>query len=158
MIRIGNGFDVHRFAENRRLVLGGVEIPYKLGLEGHSDADVLCHAIADSLLGCLALGDIGIFFPDTDSQYKGMSSLLLLKEVYKKVKKLGYTLINIDSTIICQKPRLSPYIKEMQYNISSVLELSPGSIGIKSTTTEGLGFTGRSEGIAVLANTLIQKV
>ncbi len=157
MYRIGNGFDVHAFAEERKLILGGVNIPYELGLAGHSDADVLCHAIADSLLGCLSLGDIGKFFPDTDPKYKGMNSLFLLKEVYDKIKSLGYCLINVDSTIICQKPKLAGYIQEMKINISRVLEVNPDDIGVKATTTEKLGFTGRSEGIAVIANALIQK-
>lgn len=157
-IRIGNGFDVHRFVQNRKLILGGVEIPYEYGLEGHSDADVLCHAIADSLLGALSLGDIGKFFPDTDAKYKGMDSLILLKEVYSKVKSLHYAIVNVDTTIICQKPKLAQYIDNMKSNIARVLDVYNDSIGIKATTTEGLGFTGRAEGIAVIANVLIQKV
>jgi len=157
-IRIGNGFDVHRFVQNRKLILGGVEIPYEYGLEGHSDADVLCHAIADSLLGALSLGDIGKFFPDTDAKYKGMDSLILLKEVYSKVKSLHYAIVNVDTTIICQKPKLAQYIDNMKSNIARVLDVYDDSIGIKATTTEGLGFTGRAEGIAVIANVLIQKV
>ncbi len=158
MIRIGNGYDVHAFAEGRKIILGGVEIPFEMGLQGHSDADVLCHAIADSLLGALALGDIGHFYPDHDKQYEGMDSLILLKEVYEKVKGLNYVLINTDSVIICQKPKLAKYIKEMRTNISCTLGVSMDSISVKATTTEGLGFTGRSEGIAVLAHTLIQEV
>ncbi|MDH4127379.1 MAG: 2-C-methyl-D-erythritol 2,4-cyclodiphosphate synthase [Spirochaetota bacterium] len=157
-MRIGNGFDVHRFVQNRKLILGGVEIPYEYGLEGHSDADVLCHAIADSLLGALSLGDIGKFFPDTDAKYKGMDSLILLKEVYSKVKSLHYAIVNVDTTIICQKPKLAQYIDNMKSNIARVLDVYDDSIGIKATTTEGLGFTGRAEGIAVIANVLIQKV
>ncbi len=158
MIRIGNGYDVHAFAESRKLILGGVEIPFEMGLQGHSDADVLCHAIADSLLGALALGDIGHFYPDHDKRYEGMDSLILLKEVYEKVKSLKYTLINVDSVIICQKPKLAGYIKDMRVNISKALGILVDSISVKATTTEGLGFAGRGEGIAVLAHSLIQKV
>lgn len=156
-MRIGTGFDVHKFAENRKLILGGVDIPYEFGLAGHSDADVLCHAIADSLLGCLALGDIGKFFPDTDDKYKGMDSLVLLKEVYDKIKEKGYVLVNIDSTIMCQKPKLAPHIDAMRENLSKVLDADIGQIGVKATTTEKLGFTGRAEGIAVMASALIEK-
>lgn len=155
-MRIGTGFDVHKFAENRKLILGGVEIPYDLGLAGHSDADVLCHAIADSLLGCLALGDIGKFFPDTDDKYKGMNSLLLLKEVYDKIQDHGYKIVNIDSTIICQKPKLAPHIDAMRDNIARILSTDLDRIGVKATTTENLGFTGRAEGIAVMASALIE--
>jgi len=156
-MRIGNGFDVHGFARDRKLILGGVEIPYEFGLMGHSDADVLCHAVADSLLGALALGDIGKFFPDTDEKYKGMDSLLLLEEVYEKVRSLGFRLSNVDSTIICQKPRLADYIEDMRKNIASVLKVSVDQVGVKATTTEKLGFCGRSEGIAVMASCLVNK-
>ncbi len=158
IIRIGNGFDVHPFVLNRKLILGGVEIPYSFGLDGHSDADVLCHAIADSLLGCLALGDIGKFFPDSDIRYKGMDSLSLLSQVYDKVKGLKYDIVNIDSTIICEKPKLLPYINDMRYNISHNLNIPFNSISVKATTTEGLGFIGRIEGIGVMANTLIREI
>ena len=157
-IRIGNGFDVHKLVQNRKLILGGVEIPYDMGLEGHSDADALCHAIADSLLGALSLGDIGKFFPDTDEKYKNMNSLILLKEVYNKIKRMNYSLVNLDSTIICQKPKLAQYIDKMKDNIAVVLEVSSDLIGVKATTTEKLGFTGRSEGIAVIANVLVQEL
>ncbi len=158
MFRIGNGYDVHAFAEGRKLILGGVEIPFEMGLQGHSDADVLCHAIADSLLGALALGDIGHFYPDHDKRYEGMDSLILLKEVYERIKGLDYVLINVDSVIICQKPKLAGYIKDMRTNISRTLGVSMDSISVKATTSEGLGFTGRGEGIAVLAHALIQKI
>ncbi|HEO65835.1 MAG TPA: 2-C-methyl-D-erythritol 2,4-cyclodiphosphate synthase [Spirochaetes bacterium] len=158
MFRIGNGYDVHAFAEGRKLILGGVEIPFEMGLKGHSDADVLCHAIADSLLGALALGDIGHFYPDHDKRYEGMDSLILLKEVYERIKGLDYVLINVDSVIICQKPKLAGYIKDMRTNISRTLGLLMDFISVKATTSEGLGFTGRGEGIAVLAHTLIQKI
>ncbi|MDH5682665.1 MAG: 2-C-methyl-D-erythritol 2,4-cyclodiphosphate synthase [Spirochaetota bacterium] len=144
--------------KDRKLILGGVEIPYDLGLLGHSDADVLCHAVADSLLGALALGDIGKFFPDNDEKYRGMDSLLLLKEVYGKVESLGFRLINVDSTIICQKPKLAGYIEDMRKNLASVLKASVDMVGVKATTTEKLGFTGRGEGIAVMASCLVEKI
>ncbi|MDI3536588.1 MAG: 2-C-methyl-D-erythritol 2,4-cyclodiphosphate synthase [Eubacteriaceae bacterium] len=151
MIRIGTGYDVHRLVKDRALVLGGVKIKHDLGLLGHSDADVLVHAIMDALLGALALGDIGGHFPDTDPKYKNCDSMLLLKAVAKLVGDQGYVINNIDSTIIAQAPKLKAYINQMVSNIENCLELSPGRVSIKATTEEGLGFSGREEGIAANA-------
>ena len=148
MLRIGLGYDVHRLVEKRDLIIGGVNIPYEKGLLGHSDADVLLHAISDSILGAAALGDIGKHFPDTDERYKGISSLTLLKEVGLLIKNKGYKIINIDATIIAQKPKMAPYIQGMRENISKVLDLNIDQINIKATTEEGLGFTGESLGIS----------
>ncbi|KEI06766.1 2-C-methyl-D-erythritol 2,4-cyclodiphosphate synthase [Clostridium botulinum] len=147
-MRIGMGYDVHKLCTNRKLILGGVEIPYELGLLGHSDADVLVHAIMDSLLGAAALGDIGKHFPDTDNKFKGISSLLLLKEVSKLLNKTSYKIVNIDATIIAQKPKMAPYIPEMIKNISDALNIEKTQINIKATTEEGLGFTGENLGIS----------
>lgn len=147
-MRIGLGYDVHRLVEKRDLIIGGVNIPYEKGLLGHSDADVLLHAISDSILGAAALGDIGTHFPDTDERYKGISSLTLLKEVGLLIKNKGYELINIDATIIAQKPKMAPYIKSMRENISAVLNIDIDQINIKATTEEGLGFTGENLGIS----------
>ena len=147
-MRIGMGYDVHKLVPERALILGGVNIPHTLGLLGHSDADVLLHAIMDSLLGAAALGDIGKHFPDTDDKYKGISSIKLLKEVGKLINKSGYTIENIDATIIAQKPKMAPYIEEMRKNISDALNISINQINIKATTEEGLGFTGKCEGIS----------
>lgn len=147
-MRIGMGYDVHKLVEGRKLIIGGVDVPYEKGLLGHSDADVLLHAIMDSLLGAAALGDIGKHFPDTDERYKGISSLLLLKEVGKLVKEKGYEIENIDSTVIAQKPKMAPHISDMVKNISEALEISPDKVNVKATTEEGLGFTGRGEGIS----------
>ena len=147
-MRVGLGYDVHRLVENRKLILGGVEIPYDKGLLGHSDADVLLHAIMDSLLGACALGDIGKHFPDTDNTFKGISSILLLKETGKLVFKAGYTINNIDATIIAQKPKMLPYINNMRENISKALDINIDKINIKATTEEGLGFTGEMLGIS----------
>ena len=147
-MRIGHGYDVHKFAEDRKLILGGVDIPYAKGLDGHSDADVLLHAISDALLGALALGDIGKFFPDTDPVYEGANSLLLLKNVYEEVKVRGYKIGNIDATIVCQKPKLAGYINAMRKAIAGALQVSVEQISVKATTEEGLGFTGAEEGIA----------
>jgi 2-C-methyl-D-erythritol 2,4-cyclodiphosphate synthase len=147
-MRIGMGYDVHKLVEGRKLIMGGVDIPYEKGLLGHSDADVLLHAVMDSLLGSAALGDIGKHFPDTDERYKGISSILLLKEVGKLVKEKGYEIENIDSTIIAQKPKMAPHIPSMVKNIAEALEVSPDKINVKATTEEGLGFTGRGEGIS----------
>lgn len=151
LVRVGTGYDVHRLVEDRKLILGGVTIPYKLGLLGHSDADVLVHAIMDSLLGALALRDIGVLFPDTDPQYKGISSLILLGKVNEELKKTHYSIGNIDATIIAQKPKLSPFIDEMVRNMASVLEIEVNQISVKATTEEGLGFTGKGQGIAAQA-------
>lgn len=147
-MRIGMGYDVHKLVEGRRLIMGGVEIPYEKGLLGHSDADVLLHAIMDSLLGAAALGDIGKHFPDTDGKYKGISSILLLKEVGKLVKEKGFEIENIDSTIIAQRPKMALHIPTMVKNISDALEISEDRVNVKATTEEGLGFTGRGEGIS----------
>ncbi|KYH34164.1 2-C-methyl-D-erythritol 2,4-cyclodiphosphate synthase [Clostridium tepidiprofundi DSM 19306] len=147
-MRIGMGYDVHKLVENRKLILGGVEIPYELGLLGHSDADVLLHAICDSLLGAAALGDIGKHFPDTDEKYKGISSLLLLEYVGNLIYEKGYTIENIDATIIAQKPKMAPHIPTMIKNISKALNISENQVNIKATTEEGLGFTGKNEGIS----------
>ena len=153
-MRIGQGFDVHRLVPDRRLILGGVAIPYGLGLLGHSDADVLVHAIMDALLGAISAGDIGQHFPDTDPAYKDADSMRLLSEVLKKVGTAGYQVINIDATIIAQKPKLAGYIPEMRQKIAAVIG-GQAQINIKATTTEGLGFTGRGEGIGALAVVLL---
>ena len=156
-IRVGHGYDVHRFAEGRKLILGGVEIPYELGLSGHSDADVLIHALMDAMLGAAGLGDIGKHFPDTDDKYKGISSMLLLKEVKKLVEKEGYSLSNADITVVAQKPKLAPYIEQMKKNIALALCTDVSDINVKATTEEHLGFTGRLEGISSHAVVLISK-
>ena len=156
-IRVGHGYDVHRFAEERKLILGGVEIPYELGLSGHSDADVLIHALMDAMLGAAGLGDIGKHFPDTDDKYKGISSMLLLKEVKKLVEKEGYSLSNADITIVAQKPKLAPYIDQIKKNIALALCTDVSDINVKATTEEHLGFTGRLEGISSHAVVLISK-
>ena len=149
--RVGTGFDVHRFETGRNLILGGVKIPYENGLAGHSDADVLLHALMDALLGAAALGDIGVHFPDTDDRYKGISSLILLSKVRELLNENFYSIGNVDITVIAQKPKISPYTEEMKSNISSVLKIEKNRINIKGTTTEKLGFTGRGEGIAAEA-------
>jgi 2-C-methyl-D-erythritol 2,4-cyclodiphosphate synthase len=155
-MRIGNGYDVHRFAENRDLFLGGVKIPYELGLLGHSDADVLLHAIMDALLGAAALGDIGKRFPDTDERFKGADSLLLLKEVCVVLGAKGYKIVNIDSIVIAQKPKLAPYIEQMRKNIADACKIDISQVSVKATTEEKLGFTGRLEGISSHAVCLIE--
>ena len=155
-MRIGNGYDVHRFAENRDLFLGGVKIPYELGLLGHSDADVLLHAIMDALLGAAALGDIGKLFPDTDERFKGADSLLLLKEVCVVLGAKGYKIVNIDSIVIAQKPKLAPYIEQMRKNIADACKIDIPQVSVKATTEEKLGFTGRLEGISSHAVCLIE--
>ena len=156
-VRIGQGYDAHRLAEDRKLVLGGVEIPFEKGLLGHSDADVLIHAVMDALLGSATLGDIGRHFPDSDEKYRGISSLLLLSEVEKKLTEKGYYIVNIDATVVAQQPKLSPYIKKMVNNIANILKIDSGRINIKATTEEGLGFTGRGEGICAYAVASIKK-
>jgi len=155
-MRIGMGYDVHKLVEGRKLILGGAAIPYKTGLLGHSDADVLLHAIMDSLLGAAALGDIGKHFPDTDERFKGISSILLLKEVGKLINKKGYEIENIDSTIIAQKPKMAPHIPIMIKNISEALNISEDKINVKATTEEGLGFTGKEEGISAQSICLLK--
>lgn len=147
-MRIGLGYDVHRLVEERDLIIGGVNIPYEKGLLGHSDADVLLHAIMDSLLGASALGDIGTHFPDTDERYKGASSIKLLEEVGKLLYKNGFSINNIDSTIIAQRPKMSPHIMNMRENIAKALNIDINKINVKATTEEGLGFTGTGEGIS----------
>jgi 2-C-methyl-D-erythritol 2,4-cyclodiphosphate synthase len=148
MIRIGFGYDAHRLVAGRLLILGGVQIPYEVGLEGHSDADVLVHSLMDAILGALGRGDIGMHFPDNDPVYKGIDSILLLKKVMELASEDGYTINNADNTIVAQKPKLAPYIPNMRERISQVLEVSPDRLNIKATTTEGMGFCGRGEGIA----------
>lgn len=154
-MRIGMGYDVHRLTENRDLILGGVKIDYELGLLGHSDADVLLHAIMDALLGAAALGDIGRHFPDTDPAYKGVSSMVLLENVGEKVTRQGYRIGNIDATIIAQRPKMKPYIEEMRNNVAKALGVQADQINIKATTEEGLGFTGSGEGISAQAICLL---
>lgn len=154
-MRIGNGYDVHALKKGRKLILGGVEIPHESGLDGHSDADVLIHAVMDALLGAAACGDIGKLFPDNDNKYKGISSVLLLKEVKKTISAKGFKIINIDAVIIAQSPKLAPYIDEMRKNIAAALETDTDNISVKATTTEKLGFEGRKEGIAATAVCLI---
>lgn len=156
-MRIGHGYDVHRLTENRKLILGGVEIPYEKGLDGHSDADVLLHAIMDALLGAAALGDIGKLYPDNDKTYLGIDSMILLKDTYQRISEKGYTVGNIDATVIAQRPKLSPYIPEMRERIAKTLSLSVDDVNIKATTEEKLGFTGSGEGIAAHAVCLIHK-
>lgn len=148
MIRVGMGYDVHKLTEGRDLVLGGVTIPWELGLLGHSDADVVVHAIMDAILGAAALRDIGRHFPDTDPQYKGISSILLLKKVGELLKEKGYRIVNLDATIIAQKPKLLPYIDTMIRNVAEALEIREDQVNIKATTEEGLGFTGTLQGIS----------
>lgn len=156
-MRIGHGYDVHRLMENRKLILGGVEIPFEKGLLGHSDADVLLHAISDALLGAAALGDIGKLFPDNDPEYEGADSLILLKRVYEEVRKSGFYAENIDATVLCQRPKLRSYIDDMRKNIAEACGLEIGAVSVKATTEEGLGFTGSGEGIAAHAVCLLEK-
>ena len=156
-MRIGMGYDVHKLVENRDLILGGVKIPYSLGLLGHSDADVLLHAIMDSLLGAAALGDIGKHFPDSDDRYNGISSIELLKHVGSLLKENDWLIENIDSTIIAQKPKMAPHIENMRKNISEALNIDIGQINVKATTEEGLGFTGEGKGISSQSICLLTK-
>ena len=157
-IRIGQGYDVHKLVEGRRLILGGVDIPYEKGLLGHSDADVLLHAISDSLLGAAALGDIGKHFPDTDAAYKNADSLVLLQRVNEIITAAGYRVSNVDSTVIAQAPKLAPHIEQMRINIAKALNVSYTDISVKATTEERLGFTGRGEGISAHAICIIEKI
>lgn len=154
-MRVGNGYDVHRFAENRKLILGGVEIPYEKGLLGHSDADVLVHAVMDALLGATALGDIGKHFPDTDPQYKSISSIELLKHVAKLLEENDYKVCNVDAIIVAQEPKMASYIPTMKANIAQAMGVEPDLINVKATTEEGLGFTGQKEGISSYAVALV---
>jgi 2-C-methyl-D-erythritol 2,4-cyclodiphosphate synthase len=155
-MRIGQGFDVHALVEGRKLIIGGVEIPYGKGLEGHSDADVLLHAICDALLGAAGLGDIGKHFPDTDQQYRGADSRKLLLQVKKKIESCGFKIVNIDATIIAQEPRMAPHVPRMITNIAEDLGVAPAAVNVKATTTEHLGFAGRGEGIAAQAVVLME--
>ncbi len=154
-MRVGFGYDVHPFVAGRPLFLGGIKIPHPFGLRGHSDADVLLHAICDALLGAMGEGDIGKHFPDTDPQYKGIESTLLLKKVMTRLKERGFHLLNLDSTIVAEKPKLIDFIPQMVKRIAHILETDLGKVNVKATTTEGLGFTGRNEGIAAYAVTLV---
>ncbi|MBU0560524.1 MAG: 2-C-methyl-D-erythritol 2,4-cyclodiphosphate synthase [Bacteroidetes bacterium] len=154
-VRIGFGYDVHALDYGRKLVLGGIEIPFDKGLVGHSDADALLHSICDAMLGALALGDIGKHFPDTDENYKGIDSKILLAEVYKLVNENGYTIGNCDSAIVIQKPKLAPFINDMRSSISKILDCSIDQISVKATTSERLGFVGQEEGIKVMSTVLL---
>lgn len=156
--RIGHGYDVHRFVENRDLILGGVKIPFKLGLLGHSDADVLLHAIMDAMLGAAALGDIGKHFPDSDPAYEGSDSLELTKKVNALLKEHGWTVVNVDATVVAQKPRLADRIEEMRRNIADALAAEIDCVSVKATTEEKLGFTGRMEGVSAHAVCMIEKI
>ena len=157
MIRIGQGYDVHRLVDGRKCIIGGVHIPYEKGLDGHSDADVLLHAISDAMLGAAGLGDIGRHFPDNDPQYQGADSRALLRTVVQLLHHMGYRLSNLDATIIAQAPKMAPYIDEMRLNIASDCEVAVDRINVKATTTEMLGFEGRGEGIAAQAVCLLAK-
>ena len=156
-IRIGHGYDVHRLTEGRRLVLGGVCIPYELGLLGHSDADVLVHAVMDAMLGSVALGDIGRHFPDTDDSYKGVSSMKLLAEVVKLLSAEGYCVSSLDATLILQRPKVAPYIEDMRANIANAIGADLSRVNVKATTEEHLGFTGRGEGVSAHAVVIVKK-
>lgn len=156
-LRIGHGYDVHRLVEGRRLILGGVDIPWEKGLLGHSDADVLIHAVMDALSGAARLGDIGKLFPDTDPAYAGISSVKLLTEVGRLLKKKGYTVVNIDATLLAQAPKVGPYRQEMALNIANALHIEVAQVNIKATTEEGLGFTGDGSGMAAHAVVLLEK-
>lgn len=157
MFRIGQGFDVHAFESGDHLILGGVRIPHAQGLKAHSDGDVLLHALADALLGAVALGDIGHLFPDTEARWKGADSRALLHEVLRQVHGRGYTVVNVDATIIAQAPKMAPHIAGMRSNIAQALQIAPDAVSVKATTTEHLGFTGRGEGIACQAVCLLQE-
>ncbi len=154
-MRIGQGYDVHRLVCGRDLFLCGVKIPHSMGLLGHSDADVALHALADALLGACGLGDIGRHFPDTDPKYKGISSMILLEDVMEKVSEAGFRVENADVTIVCQKPKISPYIEQMEENLKNVLKVAENAVNVKATTTEKLGFEGREEGISAMAVVLL---
>ena len=149
--RCGIGFDVHQLVEGRKCIIGGVDIPHAKGLLGHSDADVLVHAMCDALLGAMGLGDIGTWFPDNDPTFKGIDSLILLGKVREQMEKGGFTLVNIDAVVMCERPKINPHREKMQANVARILAVDPRQVGIKATTTETLGFTGRQEGIAAQA-------
>lgn len=157
-LRIGHGYDVHHLTEGRRLILGGVEVPYEKGLLGHSDADVLTHAVMDALLGAAALGDIGKLFPDTDAAYAGISSILLLERVAERLREAGYAVVNLDVTVLAQAPKLAPYRERMRENLAHVLALDASRVSVKATTEEGLGFTGEGLGIAAHAVALLERI
>lgn len=157
-MKIGIGYDVHRLEKNRKFILGGVEIPYKKGLAGHSDADVLLHAITDALLGAAGIGDIGLHFPDSNPEYKGISSLLLLEKAAELLKDKGFKAVNIDCTVIAEEPKIGPYRKEMEENIARAVGISPGSVNVKGKTEEHLGFTGRKKGVKAEAVCLIDEI
>lgn len=156
-MRIGHGYDVHRLTEGRKLILGGVEIPFERGLDGHSDADVLLHAVMDSLLGAAAMRDIGVLFPDNDPKYKGISSMLLLQEVMRRLEERNLRVGNVDVTILAQRPKLKDYIPQMCENLADAMKISVGRVNVKATTEEGLGFTGSGEGIACHAVCLLEE-
>jgi 2-C-methyl-D-erythritol 2,4-cyclodiphosphate synthase len=158
MFRIGQGYDVHQLTEDRPLIIGGIQIPHEKGLLGHSDADVLLHAITDAILGAVGLGDIGTHFPDTDVAYKNADSSYLLSEIWNKVKDMGYRLGNVDCTIIAQKPKMAPYIRNMKENIAKLLDAEISQVNVKATTNEKLGFIGREEGIASFSVVLLEKI
>lgn len=157
IIRIGNGYDVHRLVAGRKLILGGVDVPHATGLDGHSDADALLHALCDALLGAVGAGDIGAHFPDTDPQWKGISSMVLLEQVSALCRERGFEVSNIDSIIVAQKPKLAPFLPDMKKNIAQAMSIDIGQINIKATTTEKLGFAGKEEGIAAYAVALLSK-
>ena len=157
-MRIGHGYDVHKLVEDRELIVGGVHIPYEKGLLGHSDADVLLHAVSDALLGAAAMGDIGGMFPDNDPEYLGADSLVLLRQVFQRLRDNGYSVINVDCTVIAQKPKMKPYIPEKRMNIAAALSTDVENISVKATTEEEMGFTGRGEGISAHCVCLIDKV
>ena len=158
MMRIGHGYDVHRLVRGRKLILGGVDIPHETGLLGHSDADVLTHAVMDALLGAAALGDIGKLFPDTDAAYAGISSILLLERVAERLREAGYAVVNLDATVLAQAPKLAPHIAQMRRNLAQCMDVDVDRISIKATTEEGLGFTGEGLGIAAHAVALLEKI
>ena len=157
MLRIGQGYDVHRLVEERKLILGGVEIPWEKGLLGHSDADVLLHAVMDALLGAAAMGDIGKLFPDTDPRYAGADSRGLLREVCSRLADSGWSISNVDATVVAQRPKLAPYIPEMRVRMAEDMGISPDQVSVKATTEEHLGFTGRGEGISAMAVALLER-
>ena len=158
MIRVGHGFDAHRFADGRPLILGGVTIPAERGPLGHSDADLLAHALADALLGAAALGDLGSYFPDSDPRWKGADSMELLDACAREVRKAGYDIVNVDATIVVERPKLAPFIAQMRENVAMRLELEPGRVSVKAKTSEGMGYTGDGTGIAAYAVALIESV
>jgi len=157
-MRAGIGFDVHKFAKGRPLILGGVDIPFEMGLEGHSDADVLTHAVIDAMLGAVAAGDLGYFFPDTDVEFKGISSLKLLEDAVKILREKGFVVSNVDAVVMLERPKLAPFRDKMRENIGRVIGLDITRVSIKATTTEGLGYTGRGEGVAAQAVVLVEEI